>query len=247
MADTNGNTKLLPPYVAFISLMNFVDGLKRGIPGQIDRSLMKTMSGSMQTQMMSALKYLQLVDDAGFVKDSLTRLVNSEGAERTNILRELLTASYPFLFGGFDLSKATSNQFRQKFTEAGASGDTVRKCIGFFLSAAKEANVEVSPYIAETVRQQSETKPRKPATKPAVKTQRPANNSESVHEHPAKEATQLSWEQMLLAKFPSFDPAWPDEVKKEWFTAFNRMMMIGKPALSVHDDDEEPENAAENE
>lgn len=206
---------------------------------------MKTMSGSMQTQMMSALKYLQLVDDTGSVKDTLTRLVNSEGAERTNILRELLTSSYPFLFGGFDLSKATSNQFRQKFTEAGASGDSVRKCIGFFLSAAKEAGVEVSPYIAETVRHQNETKPRKPATKTAVKTQRPANISDSVHEHPTKEATQLSWEQMLLAKFPSFDPAWPDEVKKEWFTAFNRMMVIGKPASPAHEGDEESEDAAE--
>jgi hypothetical protein len=115
------------------------------------------------------------------------------------------------------------------------------------LSAAKEANVEVSPYIAETVRQQSDTKPRKPTTKPPAKGPRPSNNNEGVQEHSAKEATQLSWEQMLLAKFPSFDPAWPDEVKKEWFTAFNRMMMIGKPGMPAHQDNEESEDATEDE
>lgn len=238
MADSSGSSKLLPPYVTFVSLMNFIDSLKRGIPGQIDRSLMKTMSGSMQTQMMSALKYLHLVDDTGRVKDTLTRLVHSEGAERTNVLQELLRASYPFLFSDFDLSKATSNQFRQKFTEVGASGDSVRKCIGFFLSAAKEANVEVSPYIAETVRQQSETKPRKPPAKAAAKTQRVANNSEGAIDYSKKETSQLSWEQMLLAKFPSFDPTWPDDVKKEWFTAFHQMMKIGESSSTHSASDE---------
>lgn len=228
MADTVG-TKLLPPYVTFISLMNFVDSLKRGIPGQIDRSLMKTMSGSMQTQMMSALKYLHLVNTQGVVQDILTRLVNSEGAERTQVLHELLTASYPFLFSSFDLSKATSSQFRQKFTEVGATGDSVRKCIAFFLSAAKEANIEVSPYIAETVRQASENKPRKQATKPNTRSQRASSKSAADQEQVPSASNIVPWQQMLLAKFPSFDPAWPDEVKKEWFTAFHQMMKMGGP------------------
>jgi len=153
----NGNSKLLPPYITFTSLLHFIDSLKRGIPGQIDRSLMKTMSGSMQAQMMSALKYLHMVDANGNVQDTLTRLVNSEGVERTSTLQEVLKTSYPFLFNGFDLTRATSSQFRQKFTEIGATGDSVRKCISFFLSAAKEAEIDVSPYITETVRQQGGT------------------------------------------------------------------------------------------
>ncbi len=249
MTDSAAGTKLLPPYVTFISLMNFVDGLKRGIPGQIDRSLMKTMSGSMQTQMMSALKYLHLVDAQGVVQDILTRLVNSEGAERTQVLCELLTSSYPFLFGSFDLSKATSSQFRQKFTEVGASGDSVRKCIAFFLSAAKEANIEVSPYIAETVRQTSETKPRKPAAKPAARSQQSSSKSTADPAQSPPANNPVSWQQMLLAKFPSFDPAWPDEVKKEWFTAFHQMMKMGgsaPPASFPHEEDVDKENLDDN-
>ncbi len=245
MVDNNPGNKLLPPYVAFVSLLNFVDGLKRGIPGQIDRSLMKTMSGSMQAQMMSALKYLHLIDAHGVVQDDLTRLVNSEGPERMQTLRELLTSSYPFLFSDFDLKKATSSQFRQKFTEAGATGDSVRKCIAFFLSAARDAGVEVSPYIADTVRQPTDTKPRKPVSKPA-RTSGYSSKGNVPQEQVTPPTNPISWKQMLLAKFPSFDPAWPPEVQKEWFLAFNQMMNIGEsphsPTLGEEDTDSDADS-----
>jgi len=247
MTDNQGHVKSVPPYVTFKGLMNFVDGLKRGIPGQVDRSLMKTMSGSMQNQVLSALKYLQLIDNNGNIKDFLTRLVNSEGTVRTKVLHDILSASYPFLFNGFDLSKATSNQFRQKFIEAGATGDTVRKCIAFFLSAAKEANIEVSPYIAEIVRQQSETKPRKAVQKSAVRNDRTVNRDQGQHEQPIREVASPSWKQMLLAKFPEFDPAWPDEVKKEWFSAFNQMMKMGRSVEVEVASDEELEDVFDDE
>ena len=32
------------------------------------------------------------------------------------------------------------------------------------------------------------------------------------------------WAEMLLAKFPQFDPAWTDDVKLKWFDAFDRLM-----------------------
>jgi hypothetical protein len=28
----------------------------------------------------------------------------------------------------------------------------------------------------------------------------------------------------LLAKFPTLDPAWPDDVKSKWFDAFQQLM-----------------------
>jgi hypothetical protein len=28
----------------------------------------------------------------------------------------------------------------------------------------------------------------------------------------------------LLGKFPSFDPGWPDDIKKKWFEGFDRLM-----------------------
>jgi len=35
---------------------------------------------------------------------------------------------------------------------------------------------------------------------------------------------QTSWNEMLLTKFPSFDPTWSDEVKLKWFAAFDELL-----------------------
>jgi hypothetical protein len=43
------------------------------------------------------------------------------------------------------------------------------------------------------------------------------------------DSMEMTWEQMLLSKFPSFDPSWPDEVKSKWFDGFHRLMRVGKP------------------
>jgi hypothetical protein len=34
----------------------------------------------------------------------------------------------------------------------------------------------------------------------------------------------FSWHGALLDKFPNFDPAWPDEIKLKWFSAFDEML-----------------------
>jgi hypothetical protein len=34
----------------------------------------------------------------------------------------------------------------------------------------------------------------------------------------------MSWDKMLLAKFPTFDPTWTDEVKLKWFEAFDKLL-----------------------
>jgi hypothetical protein len=37
-------------------------------------------------------------------------------------------------------------------------------------------------------------------------------------------ANTVDWAEMLLSKFPQFDPAWSDDVKLKWFDAFDRLM-----------------------
>ena len=36
----------------------------------------------------------------------------------------------------------------------------------------------------------------------------------------------LPWHQMLAEKFPHFDPAWNDEIKKKWFEAYFELFKI---------------------
>ena len=35
-----------------------------------------------------------------------------------------------------------------------------------------------------------------------------------------------SWHSALLAKFPAFDPSWPDNVKAKWFETFEKLREI---------------------
>jgi hypothetical protein len=52
--------------------------------------------------------------------------------------------------------------------------------------------------------------------------------SEQQEKHISSSKEQLfneSWQQLLLSKFPSFDPAWPDDVKTKWFEGFNQLMV----------------------
>src|SRR5688572_11426146 len=76
-----GVKKPIPPYVAYKTFINFVNGLKAaGIPNRIDKSIIR-LSGAAQSQLIYALRFFGLIEADGKPKEPLTRLVNSEGAE----------------------------------------------------------------------------------------------------------------------------------------------------------------------
>lgn len=211
----------VPPYVSFRAFQKFLEDLRgRIMPTRVDRSVMNKRSGAVKSQLMNALRYLRLISPNGVATDRLARLVSSAGNDRAALLRETLNSSYPFLFKGFDLQRATPKLVEQRFREAGASGDTVRKCIAFFLAAAREANLPISPHIGAGRR--SHVLPRKGRDG--------ASSIARRLEPSSPEAQSGTWGQQLLSKFPSFDPTWPDDVKTKWFEAFNQLMKFGQNA-----------------
>lgn len=215
------SAKAVPPYVAYKTLKNFLRTLSHALPSRIDKSVMRSQSGSGQTQLLHALKFLRLIDSSGTPSAKLPLLVKSEGAEYQKVLREILMVTYPFLnTPGFDLKSATMHQLEEQFSTM-ASGDTVRKCIAFFIPAAKEAGIELSPYIE---------KPGKRASSNAkVKRRLDPKAVSGAQEESAPHAPvpPMSWHEMLLSKFPSFDPNWPDDVKTKWFESFADLMARG--------------------
>ena len=40
-----------------------------------------------------------------------------------------------------------------------------------------------------------------------------------------------AWPELLLAKFPDFNPEWPDEVKAKWFDAFEKLMRLAQTGI----------------
>jgi len=180
----------IPPYISYRTFSNFLTDLRsRGVPSRIDRSVMSHKSGTVQSQLLLALHYLGLVKASGHPTERLFRLVEAEGAERKAVVREMIQSSYEFAFDrSFGLETATSNQAQEVFEKTGASGETVRRCIAFFLAAAKDGGIPVSPYIKPHGRRRSASrkkggahhKPPEAAPSPLPASNQ-ADNSREVH------------------------------------------------------------------
>lgn len=142
----------MPPYVPYKTFSSFISKLSENemMPSHVDKSLMTKMSGSGQSAMISALKSMELVNTNSEPQQRLKKLVHPESPEEYKItLTDIIKNTYPFLFeSGFNLQNTTSKQVENKFKDAvGASGSTLTKCISFFLSACKTAQIPVSPHV----------------------------------------------------------------------------------------------------
>jgi hypothetical protein len=138
-----------PPYIPYRTFKGYLDGMKQsGIPGKIDRSVLRNRSGAEQTMLINALAYLRLISDNGIPMEALGELVNAEGPDRQKVLRSVLMTRYPFLFSDkINLNNAVPSQLSAAFGEAGVSGDTIRKAVAFFLAAAEDAAIPLSSYL----------------------------------------------------------------------------------------------------
>lgn len=208
--------KLIPPYIAYKTLSNFLDRLKAvAVSSRIDRSMMSTYSGAMQGQLLTTLRYLNLINEEGIPNQKLYELVNSAGEERPGILKEIISSSYPFLFKkDLDLKQINPQQLLELFENAGVSGATIRKSIVFFFSMAKDAGIELSPHIKRMrFKNASLLQVRKTDVGKA------SEGEYAEEEHRLKRSS-LKEAALWLSIFPKFDPSWPDEIKAKWFDAF---------------------------
>ncbi len=141
--------KVTPPYLSFRTLRNFLDAMRtNGIPGRVDRSVLKNLSGGAQSALIGALRFLDLIAVDTAPTPNLERLVRADAEARREIMRELLRRHYPFMFPpAFALDTATAKMVRETFDEAFGGGDTSRKAMVFFLAAAKDSGVAVSPFV----------------------------------------------------------------------------------------------------
>lgn len=138
-----------PPYVTHATFGNFIKDLREtGIPSRIDKSVLSRLSGSSQSALIAALKWLDLTDAAGVPTTKLNQLVAAEGPKYSEAMRSVLEASYAFMTNGsIDLAKGTGSQLEGKFREYDITGSTVIKCMAFFITAAREAGVQLGPHI----------------------------------------------------------------------------------------------------
>lgn len=153
MANGNGETVSAnaPPTVAFKTVRNTLADFKaKGvIPPSIDKRLWPNFSNTVATQLVASLKFLGLIDEAGVPGQNLKTLVESHGndAKWHEELSQVITSAYAPVMD-VELDKVHSSHLRDKFKDVfGLEGDAQRKAIAFFLFAARDAGMKLSPYL----------------------------------------------------------------------------------------------------
>lgn len=140
--------KPAPAYSTYKTLMTFIDGLSGAMPPVVDRSIMARMSGSAQAATLSSLRFLKLIDAMDKPTDLLKGLAGSAGEERQATLRDMVEGAYG-LTGEVDLSTATSGQVGDWFRNQGVRGATVSRAFAFFVRAAEDGGIQLSPYLTD--------------------------------------------------------------------------------------------------
>jgi hypothetical protein len=234
---TERGRKRLPPYISYRLFRNFLERLQQGIPARIDRSYWEReglLSGSSGTQLMAALRYLNLIDENGRPADRLKPLVLARGEQRAALLREITRECFSFaLQGALDPHSATYSQLEEIFNEKfQLNGQLSRKCLKFFCEISSDSGVPLSPFItkrfhsghvtdkADVITKKTITRTRSVTKRVAPK----ANQNSKVQFAQDDPPPMESMDKLLLSKFPTFDPSWGDEMKLKWFSAFDELM-----------------------
>lgn len=138
-----------PAYVPYKTFSNFIGHLREhGVPSQIDRTVVPNLSGSAQAMLFSSLRFLKLMDEQFRPTSRLHELVDAQGDQQRELLKDIVENAYSFLAkNSIDIKKATLKQIEEEFSEAGLGGSTIDKAVAFFLTAAKEAGIDLSSHL----------------------------------------------------------------------------------------------------
>jgi len=217
--------KRLPPYISYRSFLNFLETLQQqGVPARVDRSYWGSKySGSVGVQLVAALRFLGLIDTIAAPTDRLRKLTILKGASRADHLKQITLESFSFL-ASVNIQSATYGQLEEAFHAAYSLAPNVkRKCIKFYIDIAKDSGIPLSSFITTRVRSNGSGTGIKGIPK------RKSSKPESLEKIPQKMElipNNSSWDELLLDKFPKFDPGWNDEIKLNWFKGFDVLIRI---------------------
>lgn len=135
----------MPPYIAFKTLLDLVERMEREEPPtRVDPTYLDTYAGGYRPTVIGNLQTMGLLTKTGEPTPVLLGLVSSDDAGRKKMVGELVKGLYPEVFAlGMN---STQGQFLEAFTARGATGDTRRKAISFFLKACAYAGVQTGTH-----------------------------------------------------------------------------------------------------
>jgi hypothetical protein len=150
------SSKNAAAYLPFKTLLSAIESLEHGIPKKIDRTIWRTQSYVVQTQIIMALRFLGLLDEQDIPTPKLHQLVEKKN-DRKIILNNILVDAYRKIID-LDLTKTTPKMLDDEMEAYNVTGDTKKKAVRFFLQAAKYVDMPLHPLLKAQTRN---TGPRK--------------------------------------------------------------------------------------
>ena len=203
----------LPPYISHKTFSGFMERLKSEppLPSRIDRSYWgSSYSGSVGVQLVTALRFLDLINEENIPTKKLERLVGSVGTQQKEELRRLFLEAYSPVLGNLELSRATPAQLNEQLKNYGAVESVRRKIQRFLIAMAQDAGLQVSPSILKRKKGSKKvTREKKQEVKPQ---QAPPTSISAVGIHPAISG--------FLQELPFREKRWTEGERQRWIDAF---------------------------
>jgi hypothetical protein len=128
---------------------------------------LRNLSGTARSQLLSTLKFLELIDADGITQDSLKKLADVYNGEHWKpALGQFLRHAYKKVVGDLNLETATPAMLRERFrVNGGVDGGTVDLALRFYLSGLKDADIKFSDHLVVRQRAPKGSGTRKRGTK----------------------------------------------------------------------------------
>lgn len=205
-----------PPYTSFTTLTNTIARMKEegGPPSRLDGSYLSNYAGGTRYTFIASLKALGLIHDDARPTDTLKELVAADEKRQKEIVADLVRRYY--MDAVMLPANATQAELEKVFKDYGISGSTLRKAIGFYLAAARFADMTYSRHFKLPKRQPGEVKA---TTKKSIQEQPPANEPP-----PKPDPTPPSGLEDLhpfivglIRELPKTGEPFPDDKQQAWF------------------------------
>lgn len=206
-----------PPYTSFTTLTNTVTRMKEedGVPSRLDGSYLSNLAGGTRYTFVASLKALGLIDDDAKPTSTLIELVEADEKRQKEIVADLIRTYYD---GAWTLpANATQAELEKVFRGYGISGSTLRKAIGFYLAAARFADMTFSRHFKLPKLQPGE---RKPTTrKPAQQQQQQDGDPPPKPDPPQKTGLEdlHPFVVGLIRELPKAGEPFPEQSQLAWF------------------------------
>ena len=191
--QTIPSSEAIPVYLSFTTFRSAVQSLRtHGLPDKLDRTAWASRSGGEQSQIISAFRFLGLIDGSDNTQPSLKKLVDAQEntEQEKTVLSALLREKYVKLFE-LNLKTATQGQVADAIGSYGPTGATRDRAVRFFLKAAYHCGIPLSSRLTAGMRSKDSSDSSDTEDSP-VATPRRRRRRASLSEIPERDEDEVS-------------------------------------------------------